>query len=186
MNYIPVHHTSLFPHQLTSLSAISSFAYQLISSSAISYQHPVPRITTHTVFTNILKSSHKLQLSIYSRSSLHQSLKSQIWFLPRTCHRQVIPGLKLIFLRCQNSYRASSCRNGGLGPTRLISPLSTLHNCGSSSRLNFLSHLPTPVILGSSFILNTGPFISLFSVSAGFNCSAFSAIIRKSTHFLYL
>src|SRR5208282_1754845 len=37
----------------------------------------------------------------------------------------------------------------GRGPTRLMFPASTLNNCGSSSAFDFLSHLPTGVILGS-------------------------------------
>src|SRR5258707_9024047 len=35
------------------------------------------------------------------------------------------------------------------GPTRLISPFSTFHNCGSSSKLVFLRSAPKRVILGS-------------------------------------
>lgn len=100
----------------------------------------MPFNTTHAVFASILKSSHRLQLSIYSRSSLHQSSKLLISLRPFTCQRHVIPGLQLIFLRCQNSNLLISCLDGGLGPTRLISPFKTLHNCSSSSRLYFRNH----------------------------------------------
>ena len=42
----------------------------------------------------------------------------------------------------------------GLGPTRLISPTSTLKNCGNSSRLNLRMKLPKRVFRGSLFVLH--------------------------------
>src|ERR1700731_4172737 len=50
-------------------------------------------------------------------------------------------------------YCSYSSGKGGRGPTRLISPRSTFHNCGSSSRLYFRKNLPSGVIRGSSLIL---------------------------------
>src|SRR5262245_14639835 len=134
-----------------------------VTKHCIDRYHPVPHITTQAVRIRILKSSHSDQLSIYSRSILTHSSKLQILFLPLTCQRQVIPGLMLSFRLCQNSYRSSSCRKAGRGPTRLISPLSTLHNCGSSLRLYFRRKRPKDVVRGSFLILNTGPCISLRS-----------------------
>ena len=42
----------------------------------------------------------------------------------------------------------SSCDVIMRGPARLIWPASTLANCGSSSKLNFLNHAPTRVTRG--------------------------------------
>src|SRR5258708_31632884 len=49
----------------------------------------------------------------------------------------------------------------GRGPTRLISPLSTLNSWGSSSKLERLRYLPTRVIRGSASVLyRTGREVS--------------------------
>src|SRR2546428_4755707 len=69
---------------------------------------PVPAMTTQPVRSKILKSSHSDQCSIYSRSIFTQSSKWLIWLRPRTCHKQVMPGLMLSLRLCQNSYRSSS------------------------------------------------------------------------------
>ena len=78
---------------------------------------------------------------------------------------------------CHNTYRSSSCRNAGRGPTKLMSPLSTLHNCGSSFRLYLRSHRPSGVIRGSAFSLKTGPFISLRAASSPSFSSASATIV---------
>ena len=59
------------------------------------------------------------------------------------------------------SYWSTSRGGAGLGPTRLISPLSTLMSCGSSSRLELRRNRPSGVTRGSSRILNAAPFVSL-------------------------
>ena len=56
---------------------------------------PLPFKTTKKVLKAILKSSQKLQLSIYVKSILTQSSKFSIEFLPLTCQRPVIPGFIL-------------------------------------------------------------------------------------------
>ena len=48
----------------------------------------------------------------------------------------------------------------GLGPTRDMSPLNTLNNCGSSSRCRLRSTLPTGVIRLSCLDANLAPFFS--------------------------
>ena len=98
---------------------------------------PVPVRTTGTVRQRIFKSSQSDQLSMYSRSSRTQSLKSVTLLRPLICHRQVSPGLTLSRRRCARSLnRLTSSTGSGRGPTRLISPRSTLKSCGNSSRLN--------------------------------------------------
>ena len=52
-----------------------------------------------------------------------------------TCHRPVMPG-RTACRACRSAGNAStSRRSAGRGPTRLMSPVSTLSSCGSSSRL---------------------------------------------------
>ena len=48
--------------------------------------------------------------------------------------------------------------SGGLGPTKLMSPLKTFQNWGSSSMLSFRKNFPTLVIRGSFLTLKGGPF----------------------------
>ena len=50
----------------------------------------------------------------------------------------------------QSGYWATAYGTSGRGPTRLISPRSTFHSCGSSSRLVRRRNAPTRVIRGSS------------------------------------
>ena len=77
-------------------------------------------------------------------------------------------------------------------PTMDISPLSTLKNCGNSSRLVLLIKSPTPVLcvpsgstlfpitLGSKSILNILPSPSLFSfISSAFRASASMYMLRN-------
>ena len=58
----------------------------------IFHSAPVPLSTTATVLSTIFKSSHGLQLSMYSQSSRTTSSKSLIEERPLTCHIPVIPG----------------------------------------------------------------------------------------------
>src|SRR5581483_11320451 len=121
---------------------------------------PVPLITAGIVKTKILKSSHNDQCRIYSKSSRSHSSKSRISLRPEICQRHVIPGLTASFCFCTSVNSTYSLCSGGRGPTSDISPLKTLHNCGSSSNENFRSTRPTDVMRGSFFILKTGPCIS--------------------------
>jgi hypothetical protein len=50
-------------------------------------------------------------------------------------------------------YCSYSSGKGGRGPTRLMSPTRTFHNCGSSARLYFRRNFPSGVIRGSFLIL---------------------------------
>ena len=128
------------------------------------YMAPEPFMIAGTVFTNILKSNHNDQLSIYfMSSSIH--LSKDVLLLPLTCQRHVMPGCTLNLRRCQSWLKPLKSLIGrGLGPTRLISPFKTLNICGISSILVFRRNLPNGVMRGSSWILNTGP-------SASFICS---------------
>lgn len=75
------------------------FAYKK-KHSLMHYTAPFEINTGGKVINNILKSNHKDQLSIYCKSSLAHSLKSEILFLPYVCQIQVIPGCTLNLLLC--------------------------------------------------------------------------------------
>ena len=53
---------------------------------------------------------------------------------PRPATGRSFPGRTDRRRRCQMSYASTSRGGAGRGPTRLMSPLSTLNSCGSSSR----------------------------------------------------
>src|ERR1041385_9118732 len=94
------------------------------------YLAPVPARTTGTVHHRIFRSSQKDQLSMYSRSRRTQSRKSERLLRPLICQRQVRPGLTLKRRRWARSLkRLTSSTGSGRGPTRLISPRSTLKSC---------------------------------------------------------
>ena len=77
----------------------------------------MPASTAGKVRDRILKSSQIDQLSIYSRSSRTQSLKSETLLRPLICHRQVSPGLTLSRRRCAKSLnRLTSFTGSGRGP----------------------------------------------------------------------
>src|SRR5581483_8335992 len=143
------------------------------------HQAPRPRSTVGIVFNRISRSNQKDQVRIYSRSSRTHSSKSRISLRPEICHRQVMPGFTASFCFCQSVNWQYSVWSGGLGPTRLMSPTSTLHSCGSSSRLYFRSSRPTRVTRGSSRILKIGPVASLRSRSCCFIRSASTTIVRN-------
>ena len=104
-----------------------------------------------TVFNIIFKSCPMLQLSIYFVSRFTTSSKSVILLRPLTCHSPVIPGRNAMRARWWDSYFSHSSIVGGLVPTRLISPFSTLINCGNSSKLVRRMNWPMPVF----FVLYT-------------------------------
>src|SRR5215469_13813688 len=60
----------------------------------------------------------------------------------KTCQSPVTPGFTSSRWRCSGVYRAQSSSGCGRGPTRLMSPRKTFHNCGSSSRLYLRRNLP--------------------------------------------
>src|SRR5258706_2595948 len=87
---------------------------------------PEPATTTQAVRHKILRSKASDQRRIYSRSSATHWSKSDTWLRPLTCQRQGIPGVTAIFCRWYGEKRTYSVINGGRGPTKLMSPLSTL------------------------------------------------------------
>src|SRR2546430_1857212 len=90
------------------------------------YHLPDPTNTSRPVFIRIHKSSFGLHRPMYSRSNPTHSSRFLPSFLPWICQRQVIPGFTASFCLWCPLKRAYSVASGGLGPTRLMSPLSTL------------------------------------------------------------
>ncbi len=79
-------------------------------------------------------SSHRFTLSAYSASSWRRSLHDRR-FRPLTCAKPVRPGrTKNRALSASEKY-GRYCGRSGRGPTTLMSPRSTFHRLGSSSRL---------------------------------------------------
>ena len=110
------------------------------------YTAPSFLSTAPTVFHSILRSFPKFQFSIYSRSSFTTSSKSVMLLRPLICHIPVMPGFMESLVQCLSSYCSTSETRGGLVPTREISPLSTLKNCGNSSMLQSRMKLPIPFL----------------------------------------
>ena len=69
---------------------------------------------------------------------------------------------------------------GGRGPTRLISPCSTLKSCGSSSMLVLRMKRPILVIRGSFFILKAGPSAISFRCASSFFFASASTTIDRN------
>ena len=103
-----------------------------------------------------------------------------------------MPGLTAILALWCGSYLSHSSGVGGLVPTRLISPFSTLRNWGNSSRLWSLIKFPNPfftvpsgitlhpIIRGSASILNISPPPTRFlSISSFFRSSASMYMLRN-------
>ena len=110
------------------------------------YTAPSFLSTAPTVFHSIFRSFPKFQFSIYSRSSFTTSSKSVMLLRPLICHIPVMPGFMASLVQCLSSYCSTSETRGGLVPTREISPLSTLKNCGNSSMLQSRMKLPIPFL----------------------------------------
>jgi hypothetical protein len=142
------------------------------------YFAPLAVRTTGMVLSRIPKSRASDQLSMYSRSSFIHSSKRRL-LRPLICHRHVSPGFTLSLRRCQYLNLSISVCSIGRGPTKLISPLSTLKSWGSSSRLHFRSTRPSRVIRGSRSILKTTSSISFSTSSSALSCSAFDTIVRN-------
>ena len=125
------------------------------------------------------KSSVSDQVSIYRRSCAIQC-ENAVLLRPFTCHKQVRPGFTLKRrIRDGSSNRETSRLGSGRGPTRDMSPRSTLRNWGSSSSDVFRNSRPMAVILGSLRILNTGPFASFRDSSPACSVSASGTIVRN-------
>src|SRR3989441_2689849 len=98
-------------------------------------QAPFPEMTAAGVARRILMSVQSERVLAYRRSS--RTISSNVVRLrPDTCQSPVSPGLaSRMRRRCQGLYCASSYGSGGRGPTSDMSPRSTFHSWGSSSRL---------------------------------------------------
>ena len=94
-------------------------------------------------------SSHNEELSIYQRS-LVNLCSHAIEFLPLIWAQPVIPGRTSCLCFCVSLYKGRYSMRSGRGPTKLISPLSTLKSSGSSSILVFLKNLPKSTSLSLS------------------------------------
>src|SRR5881296_260022 len=118
-------------------------------------QAPFPEMTAAGVARRILRSFQRERVLAYRRS--RRTISSKVVRLrPATCQSPVIPGLASTSRRrCQSLYSTSSYGSGGRGPISDISPRSTFHNCGSSSRLVFRRRRPIGVTRGSPVSLNS-------------------------------
>ena len=98
---------------------------------------------------------------------------------PLTCQLPVMPGLTRRRSLRSSFHWTASWGSAGRGPTRLMSPLTTLISCGSSSIEVLRRNWPTRVTRGSSAILNIGPAASLCAISSGSIDSAPCTIVRS-------
>src|SRR6202007_2147194 len=137
----------------------------------------LPKSTYGTALNKIFTSSRIDQLFMYSRSC--STILSKSWVLPDTIQRETDPGFTAFLCFCHSLSCSYSNTCVGRGPTRLMSPFRTLHNCGSSSRLKRLRTRPMGVTRGSFFILKNTPVISSFSRSCSLTLSAPSNIVRN-------
>src|SRR5918993_1187918 len=116
-------------------------------------QAPLPEKTARGVATRILMSVQSERVRTYLKSRRTMS-SNVVRLLPLTCHSPVTPGFASSTRRqCQRRYCSSSYGNGGRGPTRDMSPLSTFHSCGNSSRLVLRRNRPSGVTRQSFAIL---------------------------------
>src|SRR5690554_2365360 len=105
--------------------------------------------TFFTVSHNILISNQNERLSTYHTSSLN--LSSQLMALrPLISAQPVTPGRTSWRRYCSLEYKGRYSINNGRGPTKLISPLSTFHSSGNSSKLLERKKLPKGVMRSSS------------------------------------
>ncbi len=105
---------------------------------------PSRTMTLRTVSHRIFRSTQKDRLSTYQTSNAN--LSSQLSALrPFTCAHPVTPGRISWRRACSGEYKGRYSINSGRGPTKLISPLSTFHNSGSSSKLVDRKNFPNPV-----------------------------------------
>ena len=107
---------------------------------------PCAATAARAVTRMMRRSNRKLRFVRYSASSRTFSSMGRS-SRPLICAQPVTPGRR----RCtpasvRSAIRSSWLKSAGRGPTRLICPTSTLHNCGSSSRLERRSQRPSGVI----------------------------------------
>ena len=81
----------------------------------------------------------------------------ETWVPPSTCQMHVSPGVTSNRDRSQPWQWFDSSHGSGRGPTIVMSPFNTFHNCGNSSMLDQRKNLPTGVVRGSTLILKAGP-----------------------------
>src|SRR6185437_7781415 len=124
-----------------------------------------PRKRAGTVWARMVRSRTTLRRRAYSTSS-SRALRMESRLRPLTCHKPVMPGFTVKRGRYGAASSCASQGSIGRGPTRDMSPRSTLTSCGNSSRLVRRSHAPSGVIRGSSASLNSAP------LRAGASCSA--------------
>src|SRR5262245_54106350 len=105
-------------------------------------------ITAGMVLKMIFKSSQGDRSLTYLISSSIISLKV-VRFFPETCQSPVRPGSARNRSLCQGRYLLYSPGRHGRGPTKLISPRSTLISCGSSSKPDTRRISPNGVTRGS-------------------------------------
>src|SRR5690606_29451558 len=105
--------------------------------------------TVIRVIHNILRSSQKDQLSTYQTSYANFSSQESA-FLPFTWAHPVIPGRTSWRRAGSGVYNGKYSISNGRGPTRLMSPLSTLNSSGSSSKLVLRKKRPNLVSRCSS------------------------------------
>src|SRR5262249_53641928 len=110
---------------------------------------PRRRATLVKVLRRIWMSTASDTFSTYQRSQSNFCSHVSA-FRPLTCAQPVMPGSTSWRRAWRGEYRSRYSTSNGLGPTRLIWPLSTFHSCGSSSRLNVRSTRPNAVSRSAS------------------------------------
>ena len=123
----------------------------------IAFQHAPRPVRMAGMVSSSNRKSHKTERRLMYCMSRRIQFRKVTLDRPRTCHRQVNPGMTSKRRRCHASYCMTSLCNGGRGPTNDMSPFSTFHICGNSSTLYFRRNLPGKVTRGSFAILKTGP-----------------------------
>ena len=124
------------------------------------YRGPLGNTTDGIVDNNNCRSRKKDRRRKYLRSILIQDSNETV-LRPRTCQTHVSPGRTARRFRCQGAHLRDSSMGRGLGPTSDISPISTFHSCGSSSKLVRRKKRPIHVVRGSFCILKAGPSCTL-------------------------
>src|SRR5690606_19272141 len=125
-------------------------------------------------------SSQKDQLSTYQTSYSNFSSQESA-FRPFTCAQPVMPGRTLCRRACSGVYKGKYSIRSGRGPTRLMSPLRTLNNSGSSSKLVLRKKRPSlvkrcssgsrrPCASRASVIVRNLYIVNGFPCSPGLTC----------------
>ena len=93
---------------------------------------------------------------MYQMSSFSRSLNRSV-LRPFTAAQPVIPGRMSCRRRSSGVYFSRYSTSRGRGPTRLMSPRTTFHSSGSSSRLEARRNRPSRVMRCSSVRYQTSP-----------------------------